>query len=516
MLVSFPQHTGDSSAHQGTLAYRNFEKTRDALSVDLRCSEIKANYAEQVGIDLDRRRAFARPDARSHPFLSLSPHQAVNLVKSQIGVMAKDTQLLLSRFRCDEERQKEAHDLEVLTLKRKLAGAEVEHLHEKMVSTTLNIQLEDARDSLKNVRVINESLKRFLSVEKKLGRDLLAENGTLRSELASYEGTFGRQAAMLEERQKTIDGLEETRMGLEAALREKGAELTAAVEGAQAAARAQAAALEKQFQESLQQSQSLQQQKPGMSVESLVKKGGFESEKELVQFVKSRAAQDKHIERLERRVQDILDEKNEEILLRKEIEKIVRQQKKEIVALEKRLAKEGGRAGKKRRERAGDGVAEKAEHDGVAEKAEHDGVAEKAEATATGGHKAPARKTVKKSIEVDVDGKDDASVWNPDSARHTRDSQEETADRVTVDAEFSAHNDADKENPKVALNVSKASVAKGPATATASAATAATTTNSKKRNLLTVQRASTTSTSMLGVTRKMGSSFSLPRLNQPK
>ena len=511
MLVSFPQHTGDSSAHQGTLAYRNFEKTRDALSVDLRCSEIKANYAEQVGIDLDRRRAFARPDARSHPFLSSSPHQAVNLVKSQIGVMAKDTQLLLSRFRCDEERQKEAHDLEVLTLKRKLTGAEVEHLHEKMVSTTLNIQLEDARDSLKNVRVINESLKRFLSVEKKLGRDLLAENGTLRSELASYEGTFGRQAAMLEERQKTIDGLEETRMGLEAALREKGAELTAAVEGAQAAARAQAAALEKQFQESLQQSQSFQQQKPGMSVESLVKKGGFESEKELVQFVKSRDAQDKHIERLERRVQDILDEKNEEILLRKEIEKIVRQQKKEIVALEKRLAKEGGRAGKKRRERAGDGVAEKAEHDGVAENAE---------ATATGGHKAPARKTVKKSIEVDVDGKDDASVWNPDSARdsarHTRDSQEETADRVTVDAEFSAHNDADKENPKVALNVSKASVAKGPATATASAATAATTTNSKKRNLLTVQRASTTSTSMLGVTRKMGSSFSLPRLNQPK
>ena len=505
MLVSFPQHTGDSSAHQGTLAYRNFEKTRDALSVDLRCSEIKANYAEQVGIDLDRRRAFARPDARSHPFLSSSPHQAVNLVKSQIGVMAKDTQLLLSRFRCDEERQKETHDPEVLTLKRKLTGAEVEHLHEKMVSTTLNIQLEDARDSLKNVRVINESLKRFLSVEKKLGRNLLAENGTLRSELASYEGTFGRQAAMLEERQKTIDGLEETRMGLEAALREKGAELTAAVEGAQAAARAQAAALEKQFQE------SLQQQKPGMSVESLVKKGGFESEKELVQFVKSRDAQDKHIERLEQRVQDILDEKNEEILLRKEIEKIVRQQKKEIVALEKRLAKEGGRAGKKRRERAGDGVAEKAEHDGIAENAE---------ATATGGHKAPARKTVKKSIEVDVDGKDDASVWNPDSARdsarHTRDSQEETADRVTVDAEFSAHNDADKENPKVALNVSKASVAKGPATATASAATAATTTNSKKRNLLTVQRASTTSTSMLGVTRKMGSSFSLPRLNQPK
>ena len=51
MLVSFPQHTGDSSAHQGTLAYRNFEKTRDALSVDLRCSEIKANYAEQVGIE---------------------------------------------------------------------------------------------------------------------------------------------------------------------------------------------------------------------------------------------------------------------------------------------------------------------------------------------------------------------------------------------------------------------------------------------------------------------------------
>ena len=506
MLVSFPQHTGDSSAHQGTLAYRNFEKTRDALSVDLRCSEIKANYAEQARIDLDRR-AFARPDARSHPFPSSSPHQAVNLVKSQIGVMAKDTQLLLSRFRCDEERQKEAHDLEVLTLKRKLAGAEVEHLHEKMVSTTLNIQLEDARDSLKNVRVINESLKRFLSVEKKLGRDLLAENGTLRSELASYEGTFGRQAAMLEERQKTIDGLEETRMGLEAALREKGAELTAAVEGAQATAHAQAAALEKQFQESLQQSQSLKQQKPGMSVESLVKKGGFESEKELVQFVKSRAAQDKHIERLERRVQDILDEKNEEILLRKEIEKIVRQQKKEIVALEKRLAKEGGRAGKKRRERGDDGVAEKAEHDGIVENAE---------AAATGGHKAPARKTVKKSIEVDVDGKDDASVWNPDSARHTRDSQEETADRVTVDAEFSAHNDADKENPKVALNVSKASVAKGPAaTATASAATAATT-NSKKRNLLTVQRASTTSTSMLGVTRKMGSSFSLPRLNQPK
>lgn len=401
--------------------------------------------------------------------------------------------MLVGRFGRGQQKQAEEFALAIATLKRDLATAQIKYHHETMVATTMKIQLDSARDSLSNVRTINESLKRCLSTEKKLARDSAVQNAMLRSELTSFEETFGRQAAMLEEREHTIDRLRETVEGLEAALKAKVAEVEAAVDGERAQARALLDA-EEQIKSAKSKSASL----GGISLESLLKKGGFESEKELVQYVKSRDAQDKHIERLERRVQDAQDEKNEEILLRKETEKIVRQQKKEIVALEKRLAKEGT---KKR-------SAKKALGENAADA---DAVQEKKAAKL-----AMPKKTVVKTIEVDMNGGDDVSVWNPDSARETGDSQQETAERIEAvgEAGFSARDDADKENPRVAVNtVAGVLAAKAPngTMGTTSAATA-TTTNSKKRNLLTVQRASTMSTSMIGVTRKMGS-FSIPKLN---
>ena len=152
----------------------------------------------------------------------------MNLLRSQLGIVAKDAQMLVCRFGRDAQRQAEAQAMEISLLRRELASAQVRCHQETMVSAAMKIQLEGAKDSLETMRAINGSLKRYVSMEKRVGREAGAENGALRREVASFEETVGRQAGMLEERQRVIDGLGERVVGLEAGLRAKVAELEAA------------------------------------------------------------------------------------------------------------------------------------------------------------------------------------------------------------------------------------------------------------------------------------------------
>lgn len=425
------------------------------------------------------------------------PLQAVNLLRSQLGIVAKDAQMLVCRFGKDAQRQASAQAMEISLLRRDLASAQVRCHQETMVSAAMKIQLDGAKDSLETMRAINASLKRYVSMEKRVGREMVAENGVLRREVASFEETVGRQAGMLEERQRTIDGLGEKVTGLEAGLRAKVAELDAEKEAA--------VGLRAEVEEAVRRAAAgvgTQKEDRASVISSLLKKVGFESEKELVQYVKSRDAQERQIERLERRAREMEDAKNEEVMLRKETEKIVRQQKKEIVSLEKRLAAGGGKTKKRALSGSKEG-----------------GVAENNAPTKQ------AKKTKPKSVEVDVDGADDASVWNPDSCR---DSHQETAERVedvglggalgggvgVISETQTGGEDADKENPK-----------SGNTTTNISAAGTGTkrrlmSISSQGRSALGSQSAAGRGPLMLGVTRKTGGTastgFFIPSLQQQK
>jgi hypothetical protein len=107
-----------------------------------------------------------------------------------------------------------------------------------------------------------------------------------------------------------------------------------------------------------------------------------------------------------------------------------------------------------------------------------------------------------RTIQVDMSGKDDVSVWNPDSARE---SIQETAENIN-----SSFSD-DKENPKDArANASKVSVAPGSASKTGSLA-------GTKRKLLSISSQNRTMMSggqpILGVSKKKNTGFSIPSLN---
>ena len=407
--------------------------------------------------------------------------------------------MLVCRFGRDAQRQAEAQAMEISLLRRELASAQVRCHQETMVSAAMKIQLEGAKDSLETMRAINGSLKRYVSMEKRVGREAGAENGALRREVASFEETVGRQAGMLEERQRVIDGLGERVVGLEAGLRAKVAEL----EAARAEREAATVLWEEAVQREAVQREAVQREAAEVGsqkedrasvISSLLKKVGFGSEKELVQYVKSRDVQEREIERLERRLREMEDAKNDEVLLRKETEKIVRQQKKEIVALEKRLG--GGRAKKRALSGSKEG--------GDAEK----GVTVKAKKT----------KTNKKTVDVDVDGTDDVSVWNPDSCR---DSHQGTAERVeavgvgvpgsalgsvvVVSETQTGGEDADKENPKSA-NATIATNATNISAVGTGAKRRLMSISSQGRNALGSQSGAGTGRGplMLGVTRKTG------------
>jgi len=426
----------------------------------------------------------------------------VNLLRSQLGIVAKDAQMLVCRFGKDAQRQASDQAMEISLLRRDLASAQVRCHQETMVSAAMKIQLDGAKDSLETMRAINASLKRYVSMEKRAGREMVAENGLLRREVSSFEETVGRQAGMLEERQRTIDGLGEKVTGLEAGLRAKVAELEAEKEAA--------VGLRAEAEEAVRRAAAgggTQKEDRASVISSLLKKVGFESEKELVQYVKSRDAQERQIERLERRAREMEDAKNEEVMLRKETEKIVRQQKKEIVALEKRLTAGGGKA--KKRALSGSKEGDLAENKAPAKQ---------------------AKKTKPKSVEVDVDGADDASVWNPDSCR---DSHQETAERVenlgaggalggdvrVISETHTGGDDADKENPKSGTTTTNISAA---GTGTKRRLMSI---SSQGRNALgsqSIARPAGRGPLMLGVTRKTGGTntastgFFIPSLQQQR
>ena len=206
------------------------------------------------------------------------------------------------------------------------------------------------------------------------------------------------------------------------------------------------------------------------------------------------------------------DAKNEEVMLRKETEKIVRQQKKQIVALEKQvvsLEKQLNGGGGKTKKRALSGSKEGGD----------------AEIKVLDKQPKKTKKTIVKSVDVDVDGTDDVSVWNPDSCR---DSHQETAERVedvgadgmmgggvgVISETQTGGDDADKENPK-----------SGTTTTNISAAGAGTkrrlmSISSQGRNALGPQSGAVRGPLMLGVTRKTGATastgFFIPRLQQQK
>lgn len=508
--------TGDST--RTNVSMENFVKVNDALACDLQCQTLKTEFAENVRFPLSPRHPFvcttypliARIDTR---FISRGTSlrglfaQAVNLLRSQLGIVAKDAQMLVCRFGKDAQRQAEAQAMEISLLRRELASAQVRCHQETMVSAATKIQLDGAKDSLETMRAINSSLKRYVSMEKRVGREMVAENGVLRREMASFEETVGRQAGMLEERQRMIDGLEEKVRGLEAGLRAKVMDLEVEKEAA--------VRLRAEAEEAVRQAAAgvgTQKEDRASVISSLLKKVEFESEKELVQYVKSRDAQERQVERLERRVGEMEDAKNEEVMLRKETEKIVRQQKKQIVALEKQvvsLEKQLNGGGGKTKKRALSGSKEGGD----------------AEIKVLDKQPKKTKKTIVKSVEVDVDGTDDVSVWNPDSCR---DSHQETAERVedvgadgmmgggvgVISETQTGGDDADKENPK-----------SGTTTTNISAAGAGTkrrlmSISSQGRNALGPQSGAVRGPLMLGVTRKTGATastgFFIPRLQQQK
>ena len=454
--------------------------------------------------------------------------------------------MLVGRFGREEVRRGEAMALEIAGLKRDLAAAEVRCHHETMVAAAIKLELESAKDSLNTVRAMHASLKRVVSMEKRAGREMMLENGVLKGEIARFEEVVGRQAEMLEARRREIDGLGEKVVALEAALqasKDSAPDERRIREEMRGELREE---IEKDVQEKIEQQvreqmEAVQNQSKDSEerVLSLVKKGGFASEKELVQFIKSRDAQERLVERLERRLREMEDAKNEEILLRKETEKIVRQQKKAISALEKRLARADG------------GSVEEVDDTRKNKAAMKKKTAKSAGDVETG----PAQKRAKmvtRTVEVDAEGTEEVSVWNPDAAKvehedarreadrgeggkesqlcnepgdSHHESHQETAERVDGDVvrgiirgvggNDMSDEDADKENPKQA---SGHHMAKSKTTSAASAGTAG-----SKRRLMSIPAQGRSSLLqggagrgplMLGVTRKTG--FRIPSLNVPQ
>jgi hypothetical protein len=399
-----------------------------------------------------------------------------------------------------------------------LADAQVRFHSLQMSELSNTLQLQAANDSLKHLREINLSLKRYLSVERKMGRDLMAENAVLKGELEVFAETFGKQAAMLEERQEVIDGLHEKVHGMEVALKTTEGRL-AEKERMRAESEAGAAVREMEKQMEQQMERQLEQQmerdveaksdkaSSRNSLDSLVKKGGFASEKELVAYVKAREAQGRLIERLEKRVKEAEQEKKEEEKRRKQAEKKVREQKKEIDTLTKVSTKASTSRRKADTENNEEAILA---DDGRGKKK----MVKRRVVTNTSSDPSSAKKqhggdtlvpAAQETIDVDIAGTDDASVWNPDSARE---SHQETADRVEPFSD-------DKENPKGGLE--KASVG-GPGALQSSHASHSQKTTGTKRKLLSISRQNMSllqpgGPSMLGITKK-SSGFSIPKLNQ--
>jgi chromosome segregation ATPase len=224
-----------------------------------------------------------------------------------------------------QESEVASHTIAELQLQ--LADCRVKFHSLQMQEVSNTLQLQAANDSLMHLRSINDSLKMYLSVERRMARDILAENSVLKKELAVFEETFHKQAGQLERRQEMIDMLNDKIHGLEESLMAKTGELLVAEKEVLNAQKTYAHDQTKRLQ--------MDQQREELAI--LMQEGGFNSEKELVEYVKGQHEQQMlSIRALEKKVTSLEKEKKDQERMRKEAEKTLRSQKKQINNLTKK------------------------------------------------------------------------------------------------------------------------------------------------------------------------------------